>query len=66
MTWISANLDFILSLTWRHIAIASPVVLLSLLISVPLGRLANATGWGRRLIVGAPACSTPSPRSPCS
>lgn len=52
MTWISANLDFILSLTWRHIALASPVVLLSLLISVPLGRLANATGWGRRLIVG--------------
>ena len=52
MTWSSANLDFILSLTWRHIALASPVVLLSLLISVPLGRLANATGWGRRLIVG--------------
>jgi osmoprotectant transport system permease protein len=52
VTWISANLDFILTLTWRHIAIAAPVVLLSLLLSVPLGRLANATGWGRRLIVG--------------
>lgn len=52
MTWISTNLDFILTLTWRHIAIAVPVVLLSVLISLPLGRLANATGWGRRLIVG--------------
>ena len=52
MTWISTNLDFILSLACQHTLIAAPAVLLSLLISVPVARLANATGWGRKLIVG--------------
>lgn len=52
MTWISTNLDYILSLAWQHTLIAAPAVLLSLLVSVPVARLANATGWGRKLIVG--------------
>ncbi|MDO5633417.1 MAG: ABC transporter permease [Micrococcus sp.] len=52
MTWILNNLDFIGDLAWQHVLIAAPAVLLSLLISVPLARLANTSRWGRRLLVG--------------
>lgn len=52
MTWIAENLDLILDLTLRHVALAVPAILLSVLIAVPLGRAANASRWGRRLAVG--------------
>lgn len=52
MSWIAANLDLIGSLTLRHLGIAVPAILLSLLIAVPLGRLAHRSRWGRRLLTG--------------
>ncbi|MDX2342026.1 ABC transporter permease subunit [Micrococcus sp. M4NT] len=52
MSWIWSNLDLIGELALRHVLIAAPAILLSLLIAVPVARLANASRIGRRLLLG--------------
>lgn len=41
MSWLWRNLDLIAHLTWQHIVIAVPSILLTLLIAVPLARLSQ-------------------------
>ncbi|RRD61306.1 ABC transporter permease [Leucobacter sp. OH1287] len=40
MEWLLNNLDSVLRLTWQHLLLSVPAVLLSVLIAVPIGRLA--------------------------
>lgn len=47
MTWILDNLELIGELTLAHLAIALPPVVLSLIISVPIGWVANRYRWSR-------------------
>ena len=47
MTWVSENIPQIAGLLAAHLAICVPAIVLSLIIAVPLGRLAQATGRGR-------------------
>lgn len=47
MTWILGNLPHIGQLMLAHLAIALPPILLSFLISVPIGWVANRYRWSR-------------------
>ncbi|MCW3492666.1 ABC transporter permease [Microbacterium sp. SSM24] len=47
MNWISQNLAQIGTLLAAHLAISIPAILLTVLIAVPLGRFAQASGRGR-------------------
>lgn len=40
MEWLLNNLDSVLRLTWQHLLLSVPAVLFSVLIAVPIGRLA--------------------------
>jgi osmoprotectant transport system permease protein len=53
MNWVSANSTQILALLWSHIMIAVPAIILSVLIAVPLGRLAHSSGRARGTILSA-------------
>lgn len=47
MTWVAANLTQIGQLLALHLAISAAAIVLSVLIAVPLGRAAHASGRGR-------------------
>ncbi len=51
MTWIAANLDLIGELTWQHVLVAWPAIVASLLIAVPLGRVAHSSLAARGLLL---------------
>lgn len=40
MTWLDLNRDFVVELLWRHIWLAVPAVLISVVVAVVLGRIA--------------------------
>lgn len=40
MTWLSHSWPLILELSWRHLALSLPAIVLSVLVAVPLGRMA--------------------------
>ena len=52
MSWVLQNMDLIAALAARHLALAVPAILASLVIAVPLARVANRTALGRRLALG--------------
>lgn len=45
MTWLSTGWPQVLELTWTHLALSVPAIVLSVLVAVPLGRLAQR--WPR-------------------
>lgn len=47
MTWIAGNLAQIGALLLAHLAISIPAIVLSTVIAIPLGRLAESSGRGR-------------------
>lgn len=47
MTWVANNLPLIGQLTLAHLATALPPIVLSLIISIPLGWAANRFRWSR-------------------
>ncbi|WP_080792895.1 ABC transporter permease [Corynebacterium pacaense] len=47
MRWLSQNYPWVLELTWTHLCLSVPAVVLSLLIAIPLGLLAH-----RRRVAG--------------
>src|SRR6201991_1596091 len=51
MTWVLANLEMIWGLTLEHIVFALVPVVLGIVLAVPLGWLANRTGFGRTLTI---------------
>jgi osmoprotectant transport system permease protein len=51
MTWVLANLEMIWGLTLEHVVFALVPVLLGIVLAVPLGWLANRTGFGRTLTI---------------
>jgi osmoprotectant transport system permease protein len=50
MNWIANNLDQIGQLTLAHLAIALPPIVLSFVIAVPIGWLANRLRWSRGIL----------------
>ncbi|HEV7566424.1 MAG TPA: ABC transporter permease [Microbacteriaceae bacterium] len=50
MNWIANNLDQVGQLTLAHLAIALPPIVLSFVISVPIGWLANRLRWSRGIL----------------
>lgn len=51
MMWLSQNYSWALQLTWIHLYLSVPAVLLSLVISIPLGRLAQQRAIARNLLL---------------
>jgi osmoprotectant transport system permease protein len=51
MTWVLANLEMIWGLTLEHVVFALVPVLLGIVLALPLGWLANRTGFGRTLTI---------------
>ena len=51
MTWVFANLEMIGGLTLEHVVFALVPVVLGIVLAVPLGWLANRTGFGRTLTI---------------
>jgi osmoprotectant transport system permease protein len=52
MTWVTENIAQIGLLVVAHLAITLPAIALSIVIAVPLGRLAQASGRGRNALLG--------------
>jgi osmoprotectant transport system permease protein len=53
MTWVAENLAQIGALLIAHLALTVPAILLSILIAVPIGRLAQSSGRARNALIGA-------------
>ena len=53
MKWLTQNVDIIIDLTLAHLWLTVPAVLLSVLIAVPLGRIAQGQKWLRGPTLGA-------------
>lgn len=54
MNWVLANLDLIAEQTFAHLLLSGPPILLSLLLALPLGKIALRVRWLRRpLLSGA-------------
>lgn len=53
MTWITGNLPLVGALLVAHLAVSVPAIVLSVLVAVPLGRIAQATGRGRGVLLAA-------------
>ena len=51
MTWILGNLQLIGELTMVHLATAVPPIILSFLLSIPIGYFANRFGRGRGVVL---------------
>lgn len=53
MTWVSNNLDLIGQLALSHLLLALPAIILTLLISLPIGWVAHRYRWSRLLTLTA-------------
>ena len=53
MTWVLENLDLIGSRTWSHLVLAVPAIVLSFVLAVPLGWVANRYQWSRATLLTA-------------
>jgi osmoprotectant transport system permease protein len=51
VNWIVNNLGLIWSLTLQHLALAVPAIILSFVISVPVGWVANRYHWSRGVLL---------------
>ena len=52
MNWISSNIDLILELTIEHVRLSVIPIILSFVLAIPLGWLANRTRTLRAIIIG--------------
>ncbi len=53
MTWVLANLDLIGSRTLSHLVLAVPAIVLSFVLALPLGWVANRYRWSRATLLTA-------------
>ena len=53
MTWVLANLDVIGSRTLSHLVLAVPAIVLSFVLALPLGWVANRYRWSRATLLTA-------------
>lgn len=53
MKWLAQNFDTVIDLLVAHLALAIPAIVLSLIIAVPLGRVAKGVTWLRGPMLGA-------------
>lgn len=53
MKWLTQNVGSVVDLLLAHLALAVPAIVLSLLIAVPLGRIAQGQKWLRGPALGA-------------
>lgn len=51
MNWISNNVPLILERTGEHLAIAIPAIILSFLVSIPIGWVATRYSWSRGTVL---------------
>ena len=51
MTWLWSNLDLVGELTLVHLALSVPAIILSFVISVPIGWLAHRYRWSRAVLL---------------
>ena len=51
MTWLWSNLDLVGELTLVHLALSVPAIILSFVISVPIGWLAHRYRWSRGVLL---------------
>lgn len=51
MTWLWSNLDLVGELTLVHLALSVPAIILSFVISVPIGWLAHRYRWSRHVLL---------------
>ena len=51
MTWLWSNLDLVAELTLVHLALSVPAIILSFVISVPIGWLAHRYQWSRGVLL---------------
>ena len=51
MTWLWSNLDLVAELTLVHLALSVPAIILSFVISVPIGWLAHRYRWSRAVLL---------------
>lgn len=51
MTWLWSNLDLVGELTLVHLALSVPAIILSFVISVPIGWLAHRYRWSRSVLL---------------
>lgn len=52
MNWLWSNLDLVGELTLTHLALSVPAIILSFVISVPIGWLAHRYRWSRGVLLG--------------
>ena len=52
MRWLAANWQQMIPLAGDHVALAIPAILVSIVIAIPLGRLAQRHGWVGRPLLG--------------
>lgn len=52
MKWLTQNVGTVIDLTLAHLALVAPAILLSILIAVPLGRIAHGQRWLRGPALG--------------
>lgn len=53
MTWVLENLELIWRMTLLHLATALPAIVLSFVLSIPIGWLANRYRWSRGTLLAA-------------
>lgn len=53
MNWVSQNVPYLLDATWAHLGLAIPPIILSFVLSVPLGWLANRFRPARGVLLTA-------------
>ena len=51
MNWLWSNLDLVGELTLVHLALSVPAIILSFVISVPIGWLAHRSRWSRGVLL---------------
>ncbi|AWB95344.1 ABC transporter permease [Agromyces badenianii] len=51
MTWLWSNLDLVGELTLTHLALSVPAIILSFVVSVPIGWLAHRYRWSRGVLL---------------
>lgn len=51
MTWLWSNLDLVGELILVHLALSVPAIILSFVVSVPIGWLAHRYGWSRGVLL---------------
>jgi len=51
MRWLGNNLDLVAGRAWSHLALAVPAILATLVVSLPIGWLANRLRWSRAVLL---------------